>query len=308
MARAQVGAALALYGDMARAASVLRAAEASIRDPVKGGWRADYGSPVRDAAAVLALAAESGTRALDLRTLANRVGTLKDQRSYLSTQDAAWLLLAAQALNADESVIRLSIDGAEHGGAWYQRLDQQRLSAGPMVVRNLGDRSLDAMVTVTGVPLVPPPAGGNGWRIERAWYDLEGRRVKLDGVPQGTRLLAVVTVRADRKGKARLIVDDPLPAGFEIDNRNLLASGDVGKLPRVSLLDAAAHTEFRSDRFIAALERSESDPETFQLGYILRAVTPGRYAHPAATVEDMYDPARRAWTAAGSASVLGPVQ
>jgi hypothetical protein len=118
----------------------------------------------------------------------------------------------------------------------------------------------------------------------------------------------VVTVRADRKGKARLIVDDPLPAGFEIDNRNLLASGDVGKLPRVSLLDAAAHTEFRSDRFIAALERSESDPETFQLGYILRAVTPGRYAHPAATVEDMYDPARRAWTAAGSASVLGPVQ
>ena len=308
MARAQVGAALALYGDMARAASVLRAAEASIRDPVKGSWRADYGSPVRDAAAVLALAAESGTRALDLRTLANRVGTLKDQRSYLSTQDAAWLLLAAQALNADESVIRLSIDGAEHGGAWYQRLDQQRLSAGPMVVRNLGDRSLDAMVTVTGVPLVPPPAGGNGWRIERAWYDLEGRRVKLDGVPQGTRLLAVVTVRADRKGKARLIVDDPLPAGFEIDNRNLLASGDVGKLPRVSLLDAAAHTEFRSDRFIAALERSESDPETFQLGYILRAVTPGRYAHPAATVEDMYDPARRAWTAAGSASVLGPVQ
>jgi uncharacterized protein YfaS (alpha-2-macroglobulin family) len=163
------------------------------------------------------------------------------------------------------------------------------------------------MVTTVGVPLVAPPAGGDGYAIERAYYDLDGRRIALEGVPQGQRLLAVVTVRSDAKRQARLIVDDPLPAGFEIDNPNLLKSADIGQVPGLELLDAPAHREFRTDRFVAAVERSGEEPETFQLGYLIRAVSPGSFAHPPASVEDMYDPARRAWTDAGRASVLGPV-
>jgi hypothetical protein len=123
-------------------------------------------------------------------------------------------------------------------------------------------------------------------------------------VPQGSRVLAVVTVRADAKGAARLIVDDPLPAGLEIDNPNLMRSADVAKVPGLDLLAVPAHQEFRSDRFVAAVDRTADDPVEFQLGYLLRAVTPGTYAQPPAAVEDMYDPSRRAWTDAGTATVL----
>ncbi len=39
------------------------------------------------------------------------------------------------------------------------------------------------------------------------------------------------------------------------------------------------------------------------VAYIVRAVTPGTYVHPAATVEDMYRPERYARTAAGTLTV-----
>jgi alpha-2-macroglobulin len=200
------------------------------------------------------------------------------------------------------------VDGVQHEGAYFARFDGERLAAAPVTIRNLADSVLDAMVTVVGVPQVAPPAGGNGYSIERAYYDLEGRRISLDGVPQGQRLLAVVTVRSDAKRQARLILDDPLPAGFEIANPSLLKSADIAQVPGLDLLDAPAHREFRTDRFVAAVERGADDAETFQLGYLLRAVSPGSFVQPPASVEDMYDPARRAWTDAGHASVLGAVR
>ena len=95
------------------------------------------------------------------------------------------------------------------------------------------------------------------------------------------------------------MVSDPLPAGFEIDNPNLLQAGEVGALDWLSPV-SPQNAEFRSDRFLAAVDW-QSDAR-FDLAYIVRAVTPGRYHHPAASVEDMYRPDRRAQT--GSDEVL----
>jgi len=59
--------------------------------------------------------------------------------------------------------------------------------------------------------------------------------------------------------------------------------------------------EFRQDRFSAAVTWDSADP--FRLAYRLRAVTPGQFSHPAATVEDMYRPERRGWTGAGNVEI-----
>jgi uncharacterized protein YfaS (alpha-2-macroglobulin family) len=40
------------------------------------------------------------------------------------------------------------------------------------------------------------------------------------------------------------------------------------------------------------------------LAYIVRAVSPGQFHHPAATVEDMYRPEFRAWTDSGRVEVV----
>ena len=67
--------------------------------------------------------------------------------------------------------------------------------------------------------------------------------------------------------------------------------------------DVASHSEFRSDRFHAAVDWSGTSP--FTLAYVVRAISPGTFHQPAASVEDMYRPAYRARTDAGTV-VIGP--
>ncbi len=307
LAKAQLGAGLALYGDRPRADALFRNALGMLATTEDDGqWRVDFGSKLRDGAALLALAAEVNTPAVDIQALARRLAAQWLGASHSSTQEQAWLLLAAHALIQDAAQPELVVDGQPCQGSLYRRVDNATLSGQPLVIENRGSASLDALVTVTGVPRVPEPAGGNGYRIERAYYDLDGRRVDLSSIAQGERLVAVITVTASQQRQARLIVDDPLPAGLEIDNPNLVKAGDIKDIPWLGLEEQTAHTEFRADRFVAALNRSASAAKQFQLAYRLRAVSPGVFTHPAARVEDMYRPRLRAWTDTASVEIVQP--
>ena len=61
--------------------------------------------------------------------------------------------------------------------------------------------------------------------------------------------------------------------------------------------------EYRDDRFIAAIDLSD-DQSSFQVAYLVRAVTPGTYRLPGSSIEDMYRPAIRARTAMGNVTIM----
>jgi uncharacterized protein YfaS (alpha-2-macroglobulin family) len=82
----------------------------------------------------------------------------------------------------------------------------------------------------------------------------------------------------------------------------------VAALDWLNLVSEPAHVEFRSDRFVAAWDLAAGGATRFQFAYVVRAVTPGVYAHPAALVEDMYRPERRARTDPGRIEVVGPLR
>ena len=289
LAAAQLGAALAAYGDQPRADAMFARAARMIETRPETGryWRADYGTGLRDAAGVLALATEAGSSAVDADALTARI-TRADLRP--STQEAAWSLLAAHALIESPEQSGLRVDGAPVAGPFVQmRADD---TAGPGVEITTADgKATDITLTTLGVPEVAPEAGGTGYTIVRRYYSLEGAPVEGSEFKVGERLVAVIEVRPFENGGARLMVDDPLPAGFEIDNPNLLRSGDVRALDWLRPTEAE-HAEFRSDRFLAAVNLRKA--ETVTLAYIVRAVTPGVFHHPAASVEDMYRPRFRA--------------
>lgn len=304
MARAQLGAALALYGDKPRADRAFASALALLDEGEEGeGWRPDFGSGLRDAAALLALAAESGTRSIDLMALAGRIDKLGALDGRLSTQEQAWLLLAAQALMEGAAKPKLELEGSITEGPLFRRFESTSLAAGSLNLLNRGKQGVEVLVSLSGIPKKAPPAGGQGYSIERAYYDQEGKRIQPGNLTQGQRLVVLVTVTADEPGAARLLLDDPLPAGFEIENPSLMRAGDLQGIPWLGLLETSAHQEFRADRFVAAVDRQASDPERFQLAYRVRAVTPGRFLHPAATLEDMYRPRQHAWTGEGSVEI-----
>jgi hypothetical protein len=301
LAAAQIGAALAYYGDQTRADVMFRQAARLIEGQSTAEdvqlWRADYGTHLRDAAGVLTLAVEAGSTAIDADAFAHRVAA---PGQSLSTQESVWSLMAAHALLEDDSASGLSVDGTSLTGPLLRRFAGD-IATKSMVIRNEGDVPQSVTVTAIGVPDYPVTAGGYGYAIDREYFAMDGVPLDPENVRTGDRFVTVLTVEPFEDGGARLMVNDPLPAGFEIDNPNLLESGDVRELEWLETVYSES-SEFRSDRFLAAVDwRSD---KMFRLAYIVRAVSSGTYHHPAASVEDMYRPQYRANTDAQQLVVL----
>ncbi len=299
LAAGQLGAALAQYGEQARADAMFARAARLLQadDPDPRLWRADYGTPLRDAAGLLTLAVEAGSDALDRDRLADLLAD-RDATRPLSTQEAAWSLLAAHALLDPVGTPGVTLDGAAMDGPLVGLFEDDATR----VIRNEGADPLTLTLTTFGVPSEPEPAGGTGYAITRRHYSMEGQPLALETVSSGTRVVTVLEVTPLEPAEARLMVADPLPAGFEIDNPNILRGGDIRALDWLAALEEVEHAEFRQDRFLVAVDWRAG--ETFRLAYVMRAVTPGSYNHAAASVEDMYRPERRARTAAGRADVV----
>jgi uncharacterized protein YfaS (alpha-2-macroglobulin family) len=249
----------------------------------------------------LALAAEARSAAIDTAALTRTVADSAESRRWTSTQEKVWMLMATSAL-VDRQAAGLTIDGAPVDGPLVRVVDDQTVGDGEIVIENTSGAATSAVLTTYGVPSEPEPAGGNGYQITRAYYTLDGVQVSPDQVLQNDRLVAVLTVTSETDRTGRLMVDDPLPAGFEIDNPNLIQAGSLDALNWLDALDEVSNAEFRSDRFLAAVDRGGKG--SFRLAYIVRAVSPGSFHHPAAIVEDMYRPEMRAWTAAGRVNVI----
>ena len=297
LAAAQLGAALSAYGDQRRADRMFARAGELLRQ-AKGEtpvWRADYGTHHRDAAAVLALLVEAGSEAISHESLTRPL--LRDA-SQMSTQEASWTLLAAHALIKHPEESGLLVNGQPTQGPMVQIMEDG--AAVDQAISTASGAATDLTLTTLGVPEVAPPAGGYGYTIDRSFYALDGQELDGSSFEMGARFVTVLRITPHETVGARLMVNDPLAAGLEIDNPNLLRSGDLRDLDWLKLAEAE-HAEFRSDRFLAAIDVKGHKPVT--LAYIARAVTPGVFHHPAAQVEDMYRPAYRAHTAAGRVEV-----
>ncbi|KQX39851.1 hypothetical protein ASD04_04150 [Devosia sp. Root436] len=302
LAQAQLGAALALYGDPTRANSAFEAAVAGLTAPDNiRRYRGDYGTRLRDLAGVLALAAEFKPDSVNLTDLANQLAKLRDRATYTSTQEDSWTLLAAAALGASSTDGSVTLDGEALTGQVYRRYEQQGFAT--VEVANTGTDDTEAKVTVTGYPLTPPPATSSGFTITREYFLPDGTPIDPQAAPiaQNERLIVVLRVRPQTLGSGQYVVADPLPAGFEIENPDLSAGGGVNDFSWLEL-DSASHVESRTDQYVAAF-RYFDETGSFTTAYLVRAVSPGTFVLPGATVEDMYRPEFRANTAAGAIEV-----
>jgi uncharacterized protein YfaS (alpha-2-macroglobulin family) len=294
LARAQLGAAFARAGDRPRAEQAFSAALAA---PARQAWLYDYGSAARDALAVAVLLKESGVLADRLPAWLGRLPGAEFTPAMANTQEQAWAVAAAAALGRDGSPIRVAVNGRAEPPA--PQLAVALTAAG--AARNLGDAPLWAAVSVTGIPAQPAPAGRAGMRIGRKFLDLGGQPLNLDALKQNQVFVLLLEGRADSGQAQRAIVQQGLPAGWEIVGR--LAAGEAAGMPWLGTLSETLATPALDDRFAAALELTPDAPE-FRLAVRLRAVTAGRFELPGAQVEDMVRPALFARQNGGRVAVL----
>jgi hypothetical protein len=302
LARAQLAASLAFTGDRPLADALFRRAVA-IEPAERRPMRTDYGTPLRDAAAIVTLAAESGAGEGTVADLSGRLSLVKAavDRPVYSTQEAAWLVLSANATRPEPGTVTL--DGAPLAAPLFRTLDAAALADG-VTVRNDGSETVAVSATVSGTPLAPLPPTENGLTLERSFHTLDGAEITPDQVEQNERLLVRLTLTKTVDVPMRLLLTDLLPAGFEVENPRLVASADAAGLPTVQLGQTPEHTEFRDDRFAAAWTLgSGGTNQPITVTYMVRAVSPGTFTLPAAEVVDMYQPQYVARTGSGLVAV-----
>ena len=303
IAKSQLAAALALVGDKARAERVYGAALESLAPkPVLEFGRADYGCALRDAAALVSLASEGNAprATLTQAVAAGRSGA----RAYALHLDAGKCLAGAGVARAGEG-------NADARYRWRAGQDRACIAATrPTRWRASRSRS-------------PTPA----MRRCRRWSRSRVRRSRRSPRPRTASRSSAITSRStasrpmSRKAKqndrfavvlkiteakpeyGHIMVADYLPAGLEIDNPHLVSSGDTGTLDWIEDGEEPENTEFRDDRFTAAIDRASDDKAVFTVAYVVRAVSPGKYVLPQAYVEDMYNPSRYGRTGTGSVEV-----
>lgn len=210
------------------------------------------------------------------------------------------MVLAAEALNKDAQAISLSVDGRAESGALYRAWTSAALDGHDVVITNNGQSPVRLALTSVGHPAAQEPATSRGYEIERAYYKFDGSKADPASVKQNDRLIAVVKVTESEAAYARLLLVDHLPAGLEIDNADLFDGGSTEGLAWLKRDVEPTHTEARDDRYVAMFKRDGKDKASFQIAYVVRAVTPGRYLLPPASIEDMYRPDRFGRTGFGT--------
>ncbi|WP_339486748.1 alpha-2-macroglobulin family protein [Pseudomonas sp. EL_65y_Pfl2_R95] len=313
----QLSIALAKMGDQPRAGAAL--ADGLARQRAGNSWLADYGSPLRDDALILALLEENNlaanSREQRLFSLADEVAS----NQWLSTQERNALYLAGRNLL---STPEPDWSAALRSGDFNFDLSNQQSGiklegaelAAPLSISQQGDEALYQQLTISGYPAQTPSAGGENLRIERDYLGMDGKPLDLDNLQSGQLVLVHISVRAKDQRVPDALVVDLLPAGLELENQNLAqsaaslddASSQV-KEWRESMQNAGVkHQEFRADRYVAALDVSRY--QSSHLLYLARAVTPGSYRVPPPQVESMYRPNWQALGAAPERMVVKPRQ
>ncbi len=303
LARAHIGAALAMMGDRARSTNAFKkAVEAH-------GWqnRGDYyQTTLRDDAGVLALAVEAEQTGITEALTAQMVADMKEPNA-MHTQEKAFTLLAAQALLRTGGPVNLSVNGkslADLPPAPSFAPNANEIADG-MTYRNDGDGQVFRSLTVSGAPKTAPPAAAQGFTLTKRIATRDGKPVDLAAVRQNDRLVVVISgVAADQRLHPSVIAD-LLPAGLEIETvlnpDDAGGNGNNGPYKWIGELSYPRVAEARDDRFVAAVDVNGRN--RFTLAYVVRAVTPGQFVMPGAVIEDMYRPGAFARTDAGRIAI-----
>lgn len=300
LARAQVGAGLALMGDRARAHDSFQKAVQALGFKDTDDW---YQSPLRDLGGVIALAYEAGE--VDIaRALQNRLeGAVKDPDS-LNTQEEARLLQAAHAMLKAAGPVRIDASGVD------------RMNDGRFIVHRLQDAHLTnrgtgviwRTVTVRGRPIAAPGAMASGLSVTKRLFGMGGGPVNPATLKQGDRVIVLLTGASQQGRSMMAVVDDALPAGFEVetvlgpqDGASTAKDQAGGPFRFLGVLTDTSVQEARDDRYVASM--SLAGNKGFAVAYVARATTPGDFFLPGAEARDMYHPSVSARSAPGRAKI-----
>jgi len=129
-----------------------------------------------------------------------------------------------------------------------------------------------------------------GFKVEKWFETLDGKRVNGDEFKSGKEYVAVVKINTNQE-RHFVMMDDPVPAGFRVLNMSFKTQGQekYKKIRNTSgWWGSFSHYEQYDDRVLAFGDSLRRGEHVYR--YVVRAVTPGKFLLPPTKVEEMYTP------------------
>lgn len=318
LSKTHLGLALSLMGDKKTSQEALSAAVSDqslthLADDYP--YLGDYGSKIRDIGMMIYLLLTHTQHAAQQQDhaypLSLKLRNALIARHSLSTQERTALFLSGIALQHDanqswQASWKLGPSTAQNNTLkrtrhWQKLFDANQLKQGFTLTSN-HDKPLYIRASIGGYGAHAVPASNHGLSIERHWYTSEGQLMtpsNLSQVKVGDLLVIHLAISSHTRVPDALVIN-LLPAGFEVENQNLMhnvnlntlslthKNSDMGNIQQHQKNTDIKTLEYRDDRVVAAINHSPARPS--HVFFRVRAVTPGEYHVPPATVEDMYRP------------------
>lgn len=285
-------------GDPKRGDEAIRRGLAMVRDEQK--YLGDYGSSLRDRAAVLYLLLRNKVEIPQQAAEINRLADLLHNRNYFSTQEQLFVFLAGlkiqeKAKSGWQAALKVGQDSVDLTGnkALNRSLSPEEFQKGVSITAK---EPVYVALTLDGYPDAMPALDSDPIEVRRNWYSMDGKLKPVQDIKAGDLLLTDVMVSSSTDINDALVVD-LLPAGFELENTNLQTNESMEGLqlegmdkPVLELLSSSTPRtqEFRDDRYVAALPLKAKTHQ--HLFYMVRVVSTGKFVVPPTYVEDMYRP------------------
>jgi len=300
-------------------------------------------SSVREAAILLSayLDIEPGNPNVPL--LVKRLEEAAKDGSWASTQENAFALMAlgkyVRQLQSQPPDYQAEVLAHGEKLASFTHRDSPVLRRGDLSgreveVRVSGKGTLYYTWRADGIPLKDerPEQDSGGLKVRRKFLSRDGKEVPLNQVPHGSVIVVALTIQNDRH-MDNVVINDLLPAGFEIENPRIATSdaaqeagdaaehdgqadneGDADNAPPPVLpapprpvVGAATlepdRVEMRDDRLVLFANLRHVGTQEYR--YVVRAVTRGRFQLPALNAFCMYDPNIASTHGAGKVEIVG---
>ena len=296
---AYLAATLNLLGEKEQAKKLF--AKAKERLYQSGDFYSNFGGSLRNKALLVVLESEAGLKAMAQPLFIDLAFDTKE-RKYLSTQEMSILIRAQKAMDIPSSAMHIRVDGKEFNGKEFVE-HYSSINKLPNI-ENLGTASLWYRLSFVASPNPKGYSVGDnhGFTIQKELFTLDGKRVDPNNIPQGERIVVVISGVVEDRAIHHPLILDLLPSGFEIENPNISGYDETEGLKWLGEKSATVKQAYRDDRYIAALQ--EDSIGKFKVAYTVRAVTKGEFAYAPTLIEAMYKPYYRALSINKSDTVI----
>ena len=289
--RFHIAGALAIMGDRKTAEEIL--AKGMSDNPIDMETDGSLNSYTRQQALALTMYMDISPNSPFVPGLVKRLEeNMKDGR-WATTQENGTALIAlgkyARYLSLNEANLKglVFVDGQKKYFFDSQngfKVSDRALVGKEITIEVTGTGSMYYTWLVDGVPAIDKvEEKDSGLSVRRVFLTKEGNPVDLNKVRQGDVLIADITV--DPQGMANnLVIEDLLPAGFEVENPRLKTSEKLDGVDEES--EAEEHMDIRDDRLVFFTNVNGIT----HYKYVVRAVTRGDFILPAVRAELMYSP------------------